>query len=87
MLQEMATITSKRQLTIPVKIFRKLGLQEGEKVKVVEENGAIKIISYLKLLDKLAGSVKVPRRFKGLTTDQMIEKARKEHFSKKYGFR
>lgn len=87
MLHDMATITSKRQLTIPAKIFRKLGLQEGEKVRVSEEDGSIKITSYLKLLDKLAGSVKVPRRFKGLTIDQMIEKARKEHFSKKYGFR
>ena len=43
MLQDMATITSKRQLTIPAKIFRKLGLKEGEKVKVMEEDGSLKM--------------------------------------------
>ncbi len=84
MLHDMATITSKRQLTIPAKIFRKLGLQEGEKVRVSEENGSIRITSYLKLLDKLAGSVKVPQRFKGLTVDQMTEKAKNEYFRDKY---
>ncbi len=84
MLHDMATITSKRQLTIPAKIFRKLGLKEGEKVKVVEENGSIKITSYFKLLNELAGSVKLPKRFKGLSIDQVIEKAKKEYFSNKY---
>ena len=87
----MATITSKRQLTIPAKIFRKLGLKEGEKVKVMEEDGSLKIVSYLKLLDKLAGSVKVPKKFKGLTPDQMIKRAKGEYFreryQKKYGIR
>jgi len=85
MLQDMATITSKRQLTIPAKIFKKLGLREGEKVIVSEEEGGIKIKSALKLLDELAGSVKLPKRFKGLSIDEIIEKGKTEHFAKKYG--
>lgn len=84
MIQVMATITSKRQLTIPVKIFRKLGLQDGEKVQVSEENGSIKITSYLKLLDELAGSVKLPKRFKGLPIDEVIKRAKDEYFREKY---
>lgn len=80
----MATITSKRQLTIPVDIFRKLGFQEGERVFIREENGALKIESALAALEKLGGSVKVPKRFQGMDIDQIIEKAKKEYFSKKY---
>ena len=80
----MATITSKRQFTIPVDLFRKLGFQEGERVFVKEENGALKIESALVALERLGGSVKVPKRFQGMDIDQMIEKAKEEYFSKKY---
>lgn len=81
-----ATITSKRQLTIPVAIFKELGFTIGEKVILIQEDEGIKIKSQRALLRKLAGSVKVSKRFKGLTPDQMIEKARDEYF-KKYALR
>lgn len=81
----LATITSKRQFTIPVAIFEELNLQVGQKVIVSEEDGSIKITSALALLDKLAGSVKVPKKYKGMDIDEMIEKAKREYFRKKYG--
>lgn len=83
-MEQLATITSKRQLTIPVSIFRKLNLVEKEKVFVMEEDGIIKIIPALSLLDKLAGSVKVPKRFKGLSSDEMIKKAKNEYLKRKF---
>lgn len=82
-----ATITSKRQLTIPAKIFRKLGLQEGQKVIISEEDGAMRVVSALKLLDELAGSVKLPKRFKGLPIDEVIKRAKDEYFKEKYSKR
>ena len=79
----MATITSKRQLTIPSTIFRQLGFKEGEKVIITEEEGVMKVVSALSLIEKLGGSVKVPARYKGLSIDQMIDRAKKEYFSRK----
>ena len=81
----LATITSKRQFTIPVAIFEELNLQVGQKVIVSEEDGSIKITSALALLDKLAGSVKIPKKYQGMDIDEIIEKAKKEYFRKKYG--
>jgi AbrB family looped-hinge helix DNA binding protein len=38
---DIARVSSKGQITIPIDIRRKLKLQEGDKVIFVEENGAI----------------------------------------------
>lgn len=34
------------------------------------------------LIDRLAGSIKVPKRFKKLSVDKLIERAKKEYFKK-----
>lgn len=80
---QLVTITSKRQFTIPVSIFRELNLKEGEKVLVSRENGAIRVEPVLSLIERLAGSIKVPSKLKGLSPDALIEKAKKEYFSQK----
>ena len=38
---EVAKITSKGQITIPIDIRRKLGVKEGDKVLFVEDQGRI----------------------------------------------
>lgn len=77
-----ATITSKRQLTIPADIFADFNLQEGEKVVISSEKDTIKITPALKLVNRLAGSIAVPERFKNLNPEEMITKAKNEHFQK-----
>lgn len=42
---EMAKITSKGQITLPIDIRRKLGVKEGDKVLFVEEAGKIYILN------------------------------------------
>ena len=42
---ELAKITSKGQITIPVDIRRKLGVKEGDKVLFIEEAGKIYILN------------------------------------------
>lgn len=42
---ELAKVTSKGQITIPVNIRRKLGVKEGDKVLFVEEGGKIYILN------------------------------------------
>lgn len=79
----LATITSKRQLTIPVDIYRLMQLTKGSKVIVSVENQVIKIEPALSLVASLAGSVNLPKRFKNKSVDQIISLAKKEHFAKK----
>ena len=79
-MQQLATITSKRQLTIPSALFVHLGFVEGQKVLVSEDNGALKVEPALDLVNKLAGSVRVPKKFKGMPIDVMVEKAKADYF-------
>lgn len=82
-MKSLATITTKKQLTIPVKIFTSAGLKERQKVLLTFENGTIKIEPALNLVSRLAGSVIVPQRFKDWPLQKIITKARKERFSKR----
>ncbi len=38
---ELAKITARGQITIPVEIRKKLGVKEGDKVAFLEENGRV----------------------------------------------
>lgn len=42
---ELAKITSKGQITIPIDIRRKLGVKEGDKILFLEEGGKIYILN------------------------------------------
>lgn len=83
-MNQLATITSKKQLTLPAELFRKAGLRIGQKVIVSEENGRLTITSAEKLVEELAGSVPMPKRWKGKSIDVIIEQARDEYFKEKY---
>ena len=79
-----ATITSKRQLTIPVDIFIKMGLSKGDKLVINEKNGVLEMSPARLLVERLAGSLRVPKSFQGLSDDEMIEKAKEEYFREKF---
>ncbi len=78
-----ATVTSKRQLTIPSAFFRDGTIHEGEKVVVTGDGDGLKVIPALRLIDKLAGSVIVSKEFRGLSPDEMVEKAKKKYFDQR----
>ena len=82
-MQQLATITSKRQLTIPVSIFEKLALEDGERVMVAEEEGKIIIQPAKALIEELSGAVSLPKRFKDLSIDKIIKKTKREYFAKR----
>lgn len=82
-MQQTATITSKRQLTIPIEIFNRLGLKQGNKVIVSLEDKIIKITSASDLIEKLAGSVKVPKEYKKMPVEQIVQKAKNSYFRSK----
>lgn len=81
---QLATITSKKQLTLPAEVFKKARLRIGQKVIVSEENGDLLITPAEKFVKELAGSVKVPSRLKVKDIDEVIEQAKTKYFQNKY---
>jgi len=81
-MSQLATITSKRQITIPIKVFNELNLKEGQRLVVSREQSTLKFQSASSIVEKLSGSIKIPFRFRGLSPDKIIKKAKKEYFSK-----
>lgn len=75
-----ARITSKRQITIPAKVFRKLDLKQGEELSIRVEDDGIIMRSTRDILDSLAGSVKLPKKHHGKSLDQIIAEAKEERF-------
>lgn len=84
MLNQRATITSKMQLTIPIKIARKLGVKIGERVDVSEEDGRIIITPMIKLIHELSGSLPMPKEWEGKDLDAIIAESKEEYFNKRY---
>jgi len=78
-----ATITSKRQLTIPAGIFKAARLFERQKVLISQEGSRLVITPAADLVEKLAGSLQVPSRWRGKDIDTIIEEAKAEYFSNK----
>ena len=79
-MNKIATITGKRQITIPIKLFKAAKLDETKKVLVSERQGEIVITSPLSKVEKLAGSLKMPKRWKGKDIDTIVEDSTLEYF-------
>lgn len=75
-----ATITSKRQFTIPAKLFKKAGFKIGQKVSVAEEAGKLIITPVEQLIEDLAGSIELPPQWKDKDIDELIEEATEKYF-------
>ncbi|MBI2011486.1 AbrB/MazE/SpoVT family DNA-binding domain-containing protein [Candidatus Daviesbacteria bacterium] len=81
---QIATITSKNQLTLPAKFVRKLNLKAGHKVVISEEDGKLTLTPARAVVEQLAGSVKIPQNLKGKDLDKIIEEAKDRYFREKY---
>ena len=81
-MQKIITITSKRQITIPSRIFQAAGLAEGQKLLVSLIDDQIVINPATELIEDLAGSIIIPDRYKNLSPKALVEKAKKEYFRK-----
>lgn len=79
-MNRLATITSKKQLTIPVGIFKRMGLKIGQKVLVSEDKGHLLITPAERLVEELAGILTMPKKWKSKNLDQVIEDSKKEYF-------
>ena len=77
----LATITSKRQFTIPVELFKKANLKTSQKVLLsLDDSGVFRVEPMRNLVKELAGSVKVAKSYRGLSLNQIVKKSREDYF-------
>lgn len=79
---QIGTISSKRQLTIPSRVFRKANLSTGDKVIIQEKDGELIIKKTADLVDQLAGSVSVPQNLMGRDVEESLKSAKERYFSR-----
>ena len=78
-----ATVTSRGQLTIPAELFRKTSLKKGGKGSLSVDGNHIKMQSALELVNRLAGSVKLPDHLQGKSIEEIIEESKRTYFRRK----
>ncbi|KKP88447.1 MAG: hypothetical protein UR93_C0013G0007 [Berkelbacteria bacterium GW2011_GWA2_35_9] len=76
-----ATITSKRQLTIPASIFNELGLSTVRTMVIEKNNNSLVLTPVQNLVNTLAGSITIPKKYQGLSMDKIIENSKTEYFN------
>ncbi len=81
MISQTATITSKGQITIPVKIIKQAKLKKGQKLIFTLENNIIHMESATDMVKRLAGSLVLPKKYQEIDLDTLIKQAKEEHFS------
>ncbi len=83
-MSQMSTITSKKQITLPVEAFRKAGFRQGQKIIVTEENGRLILTPPEKLVEELAGSLPMPKEWVGKDIDEIAQEGIGAYFKEKY---
>ncbi len=78
-----ATITGKRQITIPIKLFKAANLDKNKKVIISQEKNRLVITSAVSLVENLAGSLKMPTSWQGKDLEEIIEESKAEYFAQK----
>lgn len=73
-----ATITSKRQVTLPAALFSKLDLELGAKVLITEDRGKIIMSPSESAVRELAGIIKVPKKISDNQLEKMIEDSKEK---------
>lgn len=77
---ELAKITSKGQITIPISIRRELNLKEGDKVAFIEKDGNYIMINPISLaIDEVREAFKGEAERLGLKTEEDVVRMIKEY--------
>lgn len=66
-------MTSKGQVTVPAELRKELGLEPGDRVEFVRENGTIQVRKQESIVRKLAGSVPTPPGRENWTWEEIRE--------------
>lgn len=63
-------VTRKGQITIPAKVRREMGLQEGDRVTVTREGDHLRVESQMSIVDRTAGMLSKYRLERPLTAEE-----------------
>lgn len=77
-------ISSKRQITIPSKIFDKLSLSTGDILAIEENNGTLIVQKEVEIFNSLKGILTTPRHLQGIDIDTIIQLSKEKHFRTKH---
>ena len=80
-----ATVTSKNQITLPSKLYKKLGLTKGSKITFIDEGKKITVTAQKSIIDNLANSIRIPNYLNNAIIKTAIEKGKSSYFKNKYG--
>ena len=86
---ELARVSSKGQITIPIEIRKKLNLKEGDKVLFLEESGNVFVLNAsLVALREIQENMKDEGKKQNLNSEEdvneYVEKIREEKWEQKY---
>ena len=73
-------VSSKSQITLPVEVTRRTGINKGDILTVAIKNNTIVLSSTRSKLKSLAGSLKKPSHKKNLDIDTVIKQSKQAHF-------
>lgn len=79
------TVTSKNQVTIPMNLARIANIKPGVKLifNFDQKTKTVTVQKMLDILDELAGSVKIPQKYRKLNSAQLRKKTITDHFQKR----
>jgi len=86
---DVARITTKGQITIPVEIRRKLNLKEGDKIIFLEQDGRIyfenaALLAFTRIQDAMAGEAEKAGFKSPEDVNDYVKEIRKEIWDKRY---
>lgn len=73
-------ITSKRQITIPIKAYKQLHLDKDDQLTIRVVANSLVLQKAQSLLDSLAGSLKLPKKYRNKPLEEIIRQAKKDYF-------
>lgn len=82
-MQQLVRISSKRQVTIPSKIYASLGLTQNDNLIFELKDDTVVMRKAQLILDELEGSIPVPKKYMGMPMDLIIRDAKREYFKNK----
>ncbi|MHB1454221.1 MAG: AbrB/MazE/SpoVT family DNA-binding domain-containing protein [Saccharofermentanales bacterium] len=86
---EVARITTKGQITIPIEIRRKLNLKEGDKIIFLEQDGRIyfehaALLAFTRIQEAMAGEAKEAGYDSPEEMNELVKEIRKEMWDKQH---
>lgn len=78
-----ATVTSKRQITLPIKLFADFGIEPGDKLTITKSSEGLLVRRQVDLVNRLHGSVKLPKKYRDLSVGDLIREAKASYWREK----